>query len=44
MGDGFFDTLTKKIMFKSIFGERLIDINWDKKDRSFSFIAPPITW
>ncbi|EGR29393.1 rcc1 family hect domain protein, putative [Ichthyophthirius multifiliis] len=44
MGEGFFDTLTKKIMFKSIYGERLIDINWDKKERTFSFIVPPITW
>lgn len=44
MGDGFFDTLSKRIMFKSKYGERLIDINWDKKERSFTFIAPPLNW
>ncbi|KAL4436169.1 hypothetical protein ABPG74_018153 [Tetrahymena malaccensis] len=44
MGEGFFDTLSKRIMFKSKYGERLIDINWDKKERSFTFIAPPINW
>ncbi len=44
VGNGFFDTVSKKIMFATEFGERLVDLNWDKKDRSFNFVAPPINW
>ena len=34
-GDGFFDTSNKKIVFKTIYGERQIDILWDKKDKAY---------
>lgn len=30
LGDGFFDTTNKKVKFKTQFGERLIEIVWDK--------------
>jgi hypothetical protein len=43
-GEGFFDTTNKKVIFKTAFGERLIEITWDKQDRCYSLVAPPITW
>ena len=43
-GSGFFDTIHKKIKIFSEFGERLIDVSWDKAEKLFSFISPPITW
>lgn len=43
-GEGFFDTVNKKVIFKTNFGERLIEIQWDKKDRCYSLVAPPLTW
>ena len=43
-GEGFFDTSNKKVILKTKFGERLIDIQWDKKERSYSMVAPPLTW
>lgn len=43
-GEGFFDTTNKKVIFRTQFGERLIEINWDKKDRCYTLSAPPITW
>lgn len=43
-GEGFFDTINKKIVVETDFGKRLVDITWDKKARNYSFIAPPITW
>ena len=64
-GTGFFDTVHKKIKFKSQYGERLvktkkkyrkndkiifflkkikIDIVWDKKDKNYTFVAPPASW
>ncbi len=30
LGEGFFDTSNKKVIFKTKFGERLIEITWDK--------------
>lgn len=43
-GKGFFDTINKQIMFKSVLGERIIDIEWDKKQRKYNFIQPPLNW
>ena len=44
IGEGFFDTSNKKVIFKTKFGDRLIEIAWDKKDRCYTLVAPPITW
>lgn len=44
IGDGFFDTTNKRVIFKTLFGERLIEIMWDKQDRFYSFVAPPLSW
>jgi hypothetical protein len=43
-GEGFFDTLTKKLRLNSCIGERPLDLNWEKLDKFFSFIAPPAVW
>lgn len=37
-GKGFFDTISKQIMFKSCLGERIIDLDWDKAGKSYHFI------
>jgi hypothetical protein len=44
LGEGFFDTSNKKVIFKTKFGERLIEITWDKQERCYTLVAPPITW
>lgn len=44
VGEGFFDTTNKKVIFRTQYGERLIEITWDKKDRCYTLSAPPITW
>lgn len=44
MGDGFFDTTNKRVIFKTQYGERLIEIMWDKQDRFYTFVAPPLSW
>ena len=38
IGEGFFDTINKQIMFKSILGERIIALNWDKNLKEYNFI------
>ena len=43
-GEGFFDTLNKKIMLETETGQRVRDVTWDKKDKTFSFIIPPAAW
>lgn len=42
--EGFIDTPSKKILFQTEFGERIIEPNWNKKDKTLSFTAPPINW
>eukprot|EP00828_Plagiopyla_frontata_P012276 TRINITY_DN16991_c0_g1_i4.p1 TRINITY_DN16991_c0_g1~~TRINITY_DN16991_c0_g1_i4.p1 ORF type:complete len:357 (-),score=85.13 TRINITY_DN16991_c0_g1_i4:22-1092(-) len=43
-GEGFFDTIYKKIKFISKLGERLIDVAWDKVNKQFNFVCPPLNW
>lgn len=44
MGIGFIDSVAKKIKLQNSFGERLIDVKWDKEKRHFFFYTPPISW
>jgi hypothetical protein len=44
MGIGFIDSVAKKIKLQNSFGERLIDVKWDKEKRFFYFYTPPISW
>lgn len=44
IGNGFFDTISKQIMFRSVLGERIIDLEWDKQSKSYHFIQPPLSW
>ncbi|KRW99588.1 Regulator of chromosome condensation 1/beta-lactamase-inhibitor protein II [Pseudocohnilembus persalinus] len=43
-GEGLFDNVNKKMIFETEFGTRLIDLVWEKQTKSFTFIAPPISW
>jgi len=43
-GRGFMDSDTKKLRFRSKFGERLVDLVWIKEKKQYSFFVPPISW
>lgn len=43
-GTGLFDSFTKKGKITSEFGERNIELQWERKDKSFTFSSIPLQW
>lgn len=43
-GEGLFDTTTKKAKIVSSFGERLLDLIWEKNEKSLLLVTTPLKW
>ena len=44
VGKGLYDSSAKKLRIQSAHGEREISVQWDRKDKRYICVVPPVNW